>query len=414
MGMTQVMPAGRKLRSPQHRFNLRTYPFQIQPFVIAPVIPGETLKNATIQARVVTDPIKNGLIGWWQEYYFFYIKHRDLDGRDDFTAMMLDLEHDMSAYVEAASAPYHHHAGTINWARLCLKRVVETYFREEAQAWDDYTIDGLPAAAVNATNWFQSAGLVDNLETAPDVALDDTGDLMASEVDAAMRTWEFQRQHAMTDMTYEDWLRTYGIRTPKVELHRPELLRYLREWQYPSNTINPEDGSPTGAVSWAVRDRIDKDRFFAEPGFIFGVTVSRPKVYYRNTDGSAVDMMNGALAWLPALMKDDPYTSLMELSATAGPLATIVTDAEGYIFDVKDLLLYGDDYVNYAKSATDFNAVALPNAALTNKDYPSLTDVEGLFVGATADTRKVRQDGIVSFEILGTQVDTTPANSLGS
>ena len=71
---------GRKLRSPIHRFHLRHYPFQLQPFMLAPVIPGETMKNLLLQARVVTDPIKNGLIGWWQEYYFFYVKHRDLAG----------------------------------------------------------------------------------------------------------------------------------------------------------------------------------------------------------------------------------------------------------------------------------------------------------------------------------------------
>lgn len=415
--MTAAPRVGRKLRSPQHRFQLRHYPFQLQPFLLAPVIPGETLKNALIQSRVVTDPIKNGLIGWWQEYYLFYVNHRDLAGRDDFTAMMLDLDHNMTAYNEAASVPYNHFAGSINWAKLCLQRVTETYFRDEGVAWDAYTIDGLPAAAVNVENWFQSAGLVDNLTTAPDesitVGVDDI--VTASEIDTALRTWEFMRANAMTEMSYEDWLATYGIRTPKVELHRPELLRYLREWQYPNNTIDPADGSPASAVSWAVRDRVDKDRFFQEPGFIFGVTCSRPKVYLKNVDGSAADVMNGALSWLPALMKDDPYTSLMTLAADAGPLQTIVTDAEGYVFDVKDLLLYGDDYVNFARTATDANMVSLPSADLSNKDYPSLADVQGLFVSTVAGTlQSVKQDGIVSLSVLGAQIDTTPANSLGS
>lgn len=406
---------GRKLRTPQHRFHLRHYPFQIQPFMLAPVIPGETMKNLLIQSRVVTDPIKNGLIGWWQEYYFFYVKHRDLAGRDDFTAMMLDLEHDMSSYNEGASAVYNHFAGGINWAKLCLQRVVETYFRDEGVAWDAYTIDGLPAAAVNVENWFQSA-LLGDAYVVPDLDVDLDADdtIMASEIDAAMRTYQFQRAHNMTEMSYEDWLATYGIGTPKVELHRPELLRYLREWQYPSNTIDPTDGSPVGAVSWAIRDRADKDRFFTEPGFILGVTVSRPKVYFKNVDGSAADVMQDALTWLPALMRDDPYTSLRALAADKGPLQTVVTDADGYVFDVKDLLLYGDDYVNFARSDATYNGVALPSADLTNKDFPSITDVEGLFLGSTADTRRVRQDGVVTLSILGTQVDTTPANSLGS
>ena len=64
---------GRKLRRPEHPFILRHKPWQIQPFLIAPVIPGETMSNLLMQARVVTDPINNPLIGWHIEYYYFYV-----------------------------------------------------------------------------------------------------------------------------------------------------------------------------------------------------------------------------------------------------------------------------------------------------------------------------------------------------
>ena len=105
---------GRVTRSPRHTFQLRHKPFLLQPFMLAPVIPGETMKSLLLQSRAVTSPIANPLIGWWLEYYFFYVKHRDLDGREDFTQMMLDLEHDMTGYNEASSAPYYHMAGRIN------------------------------------------------------------------------------------------------------------------------------------------------------------------------------------------------------------------------------------------------------------------------------------------------------------
>ena len=85
----EVPQVGRKQRRPVHTFQVRHRPWQIQPMVIAPVLPGETLENALVQARVVTDPIANPLIGWWIEYYFFYVKHRDLDARDTLTSMML-------------------------------------------------------------------------------------------------------------------------------------------------------------------------------------------------------------------------------------------------------------------------------------------------------------------------------------
>lgn len=72
----------RRARRPQHTFNIRWRPFQIQPFVLAPVLPGETLKNALIQAQIWSDPLgvamKNS--GWWLECFLFYVKHRDLPG----------------------------------------------------------------------------------------------------------------------------------------------------------------------------------------------------------------------------------------------------------------------------------------------------------------------------------------------
>ena len=166
-------------------------------------------------------------------------------------------------------------------------------------------------------------------------------------------------------------------------------------------------------MSWAVSERMDKDRFFKEPGFILGVTVARPKMYLKNFDGQFSSIMNSAIEWLPALMKDDPATSLSLQTATEGPLATVVTDADGYIVDVKDLFLYGDQFVNVAKSGTGLNMATLPNAALTNKDYPSDADVDALFVGSTDATRQVRQDGIVNLSILGALTDTTPSNRPG-
>lgn len=403
---------GRVQRNPKHTFNLRHLPFEIQPFLIMPVIPGETLKNLTLQARTVTDPIKNGLIGWWSEYYLFYVKLRDLDQREIFTAMMLDPDENLDAFEEAASVKFNHFGGSINWAKHCLKRVVDTYFRHEDDDAVYQTAAGLPLAAVNSSSFIQSALLSDAYSLA-DVEVDANNDdqIMASEVDTAMRMYQFQRANNLTEMTYEDWLATYGIRTPRAETNRPELLRYLRDWQYPSNTIDPATGAPSSAVSWATRERADKDRFFSEPGFIFGVTVCRPKVYLRNLSGSAVDAMRNALSWLPAIMRDDPWTSMSRQLHGEGPLQG-VADADGYWFDVKDLLLYGDDFVNFSRADTASNMVSLPSADLSNKEFPSESDARALFVSTDAGSQFVRQDGIVDAVILGTQTDTTPNASL--
>ena len=85
----ELTPSGRVSRRPQHSFQVEHLPYQIQPFFLAPVIPGETMENALLQARAVSDPLKHPLIGWWLEHYLFYVKLTDLDDREYFTNLMI-------------------------------------------------------------------------------------------------------------------------------------------------------------------------------------------------------------------------------------------------------------------------------------------------------------------------------------
>jgi hypothetical protein len=68
--------------------------------------------------------------------------------------------------------------------------------------------------------------------------------------------------------------------------------------------------------------------------------------------------------------------------------------------------LYGDQFVNFALTATDAGLVALPTAAL-KKRYVAAADMDGLFSFATATParKEIRQDGIVSLGILSVQRD---------
>lgn len=408
-----IPKAGRRARNPQHRWNVIAKPFAIQPICIAPVLPGETMKSALFQSRVVTDPIKNRLIGWWQEYYWFYVKHSDLPNGDDFKDMMLDPDKDMSARAPSATnAKYYAYDdnGGINWVEQCLQRIVEVYFREEGQAWNVSTIDGLPTAGIVNNSWLDSAILNANLPTGTDI---DTADVVTpGALDPAYRAWQLLMSQALINMTYEDYLKSFGIRGQAVTQNAqlPELLRYTRDWQYPTNTIVPTTGAATSAVSWAVAERIDKDRFFNQPGFIFGVTVTRPKIYMSNQRGAMVQWMDRAQDWLPAIMRDDPWTSLKMFDDAAGPLAGFTGGAgNDYWVDLRDLFIYGDQFVNTDITTGDGadNDIELPAVALTHaaKNYPTEAMVDTLFAADTAEY--VRQDGVISFNILGTQRDNT-------
>ena len=400
----EMLPAqGRQNRYPRHTWHLRHRPWQIVPCMIAPVLPGETLKNALIQARVVSDPVKNPLIGWWHEYYFFYVKHRDLAGSADFQAMVLEYGTDMSAYKQttAHDVDYFTAVGTMKWAKMCTEAVVGEYFRREGEALNISEIGGYYAASHNLDTWLDSLTLHSALDTSNPLP-DDADNATLDEVSRMQQQWEFMRAMKLTEMSYEDFLRTYGVTVRKEVLNKPELLRFMRAWSYPTNTIDPTDGSPSSALSWAIQERIDKDRFFREPGFILGLTVSRPKIYFSGQKGSGVGLLDDALAWLPAIMRQNPETSLKLVGANSGPCAGITTD---YWVDLRDLLVYGDQQINFALSATDANLCALPEADADWR-YPTAAMADALFASASP-ANQIRQDGVCALTIAGTQADMT-------
>ena len=122
----------RKMRRPRHDFNVRHMPFCITPFAIAPVLPGETLKDGNLQSRAVVDPIRNPLIGWWLEHYVFYVKHSHLPGADTFKDMMINPAAVTSGQADATTSSIWYHPGSgINWVKQCIIAVTEAYFRDE-------------------------------------------------------------------------------------------------------------------------------------------------------------------------------------------------------------------------------------------------------------------------------------------
>lgn len=413
---SNVRQIRRTPRRPQHKFNLKAKPYEIVPFMIAPVLPGETLTNLLMQSRVVTDPIKNALIGWHQEYYFFYIKHRGLSDWDTtglLQSMMLDPTTDVSSLKAGAnSVPFYTFKTGMNFVAKCLDAVVKEFFRDEDEALTP-NVELYPSAQIDQEQWYHSIKL--ESEAGDDMELPGVDELEELDILPGFTTqyaqWEIMRDAGITDLTYEDYLRSYGVDIPKTEdqglapdvKNKPELIRFVRDWKYPSNVVNPATGTPTSAVSWSIAERADKKRFFKEPGFVFGVSVTRPKIYMGNQKGAAVGMLQSAYSWLPAVLAGHDYTSIQETldSATDGILQN---QAEDYWLDVKDLFLYGDQFVNHAMDAAANHGLALPTSTLDTK-YPTDAMIESLFV--TAGSEYVRQDGVCHLDILGRQVETT-------
>lgn len=414
-----VPTTGRVMRRPQHNFYVRVRPFIIQPIMIAPVLAGETMKNLLLQARVVTDPIKNPLIGWWQEYYFFYVKLTDLDEyaslentqNNSFVSMLLNNpswdKTASPAYSASANASLNRRANSLNYVGQCLTVVVRDWFRPEDETASTGTYSaGVPMASANHTSWLDSLTVAANL-VRPDVNVDLNANatITASEVEEALNRWQWARSSGLTDMSYEDYLQSFGV-NQKVEhsVGRTELIRYTRDWTYPTNTVEPTTGVPASACSWSIQERADKDRFFKEPGFIFGVTCTRPKVYFKNIAGAFANELDRAVDWLPAHKRADAWSALKQYATLSGP-AAVVSDANGYWVDVRDVFMYGDQYMDDAGAATDRNYVSLPTSS-GGKRYVTTSDISALFKTATT-AEFVRQDGTCSLSILGTQMDYT-------
>lgn len=411
----------RRMRRPQHTFQIKHKPWQIAPFMIAPVLPGETMKNLLLQARVISDPIKNRLLGWWCEHYFFYVKHRDLNIRESMINMVMDPEFDNSSIDEPGNIIQHYHtgnsaAGAINYVKYCLERVVDEYFRGEGDpdyASGTHFVTNLPLAKVQEPGALDSLTKDDDMTTFDidvDANADDT--ITVGEISAAMQQYEFLRQNYAVELSYEDFLKSYGVRTAAVEIHRPELLRFVRSWTYPVSAIDPTDGSAASAVTWNVSERADKDRFFKEPGFILGVTVSRPKVYFSKQWSNMASALNDAFSWMPAVLTNDPRTSFKHFADQSGPLG-FDGDNEGYWLDMRDLFLYGDQFINFDLSSTDAGFVALPTASM-QKRFVASADIDALFAAVASDAgNKIHQDGIVTLGIATHQMDTSVTTTPG-
>jgi len=423
-------------RRPQHTFNIEHRPFEIQPFMIAPVLPGETMKNALLQSRAVTDNIVDPLIGWWLEHYFFYVPLRACAGsqiggvevgspvdQTTIESMLLDISAPLAANNSALPYAYSSASGSgYDWVSACLKTVVANYFRDEGEAvsgsFYDFGAGSPPLAKFVGNDWSDS---LYDITTLGDTTIDQTptADISMEDLDGKYTMWQILRSQKMTEMTFDDYLETFGVKTRKAGGAGVELIRQIKSWTYPANTINPADvldsnddvivaaGSPSSVCSWSVKESSDKDRLFKEPGFIFGVTIARPKMYLYDQVMSASSNLTGALDWMPAILKERVDLSVRKFAETAGIVPSNDWSGNGYWLDIRDLFMYGDQFLSDPSTTNNLRVLGLSAGGNTNarKTYINTADANGLFV--TSALNKVKQDGVVHLNILGTQMDHT-------
>ena len=415
----QVAPAyqsrRRSTRRPQHRFNLITKPYQLQPFMIAPVFPGESLKNMMVQSQVWSDPLASGMknIGWWCEYFWFYVKHRDLAGYDTNGSIghemadMMVSDASLAGFQDAdGNAWTYAYPGAVDFVLECTKRVVDEYFRDQGENWDDQLLDGVPLVKIygrGQSDAFERLTMASAYEDRTVAVPDDM-----NELELAYQEWMALRDAQLIDMDYHDWMKTYGshvrMEEDHVDLHRPEDIAHLREFTYPSNTVEPTTGVPATAVGWRVASRMDKFKFFKEPGWLIGFNTVRPKVYLGNQQGAMAGAMQTRASWLPAVLANQQNVSHLLFDDAAGPLKNVMDAGNvDYWVDLKDLLNHGDQFINYATPASGNSGVPFMELPLASgvRRYAASAEIMALFSDTT--NGRFRQDGICSLSIMGRQ-----------
>lgn len=416
--VSQLARSGRAARNPKHSWFVRSKPFVLQPICMAPVLPGETMTSLLWQARMQTEQLANSLIGWHAEYYWFYVKLSQLDDATSWiapgTGMLMNPEFDVSTPTDlrgsALASTYHEDTASINYVKRCRDVVVREYFRDhgETEATPAGLIDTTePMVHFDRPGWMDSIALTSELVTASPDLPDDAANATLRELERLQQQWEMLNVMGISDMTYEDFLATFGIGTPNVNAKKPEILRWAKYWQLPATAVDGATGVTSSVVSWKVEGRADKDRLFREHGFICGYVTYRPKTYINLQLTAAVSLLSSAFSWAPRMF-DTQYAgvTIRDQADGTGPLGVNAT--EGYTVDTKDLFLYGDQFTNLdSGTVTDFNNISLQAANVPTGRYPTSSSIDRFFISANT-TNLVHCDGVARISVKSALRDTTP------
>lgn len=316
---------------------------------------------------------------------------------DEYTAMMLD----MTAAPPASAfdyAPFMQKIGDMHMVREAYQVVVNEFFRGDGE---DIILPTDPVKArVRLPGWWDSilpdatlttgaGGIAD--DTIGGASLDQVGEL-----GKALEQWQTLRMLGVTNLEYDDWLRSFGVSIAAPVEDRPELLRYTREWQYPSSAVSVDATAQrvSSVLSWSLTERIDKDRYFKEPGLILGCVLARPKMYHDRLQ-AGVGMLRNALGWMTPLNANSLYEHYAPLVGTSG-----------YQFDQRDLYIHGDQWRYIATGTDNCPTIAFPADGAF--DYASDAEINALFVdGATGH---LKMDASINFGIASSAIggDVTP------
>jgi len=410
MAVVQGGARKRHTRTPNFPLAGVIQPYSLQPVWAHPVLPGETCQSISMKYRVVSMPLANPLSGAWLESWFVYVKLTDID--KDLGEMFIKDTVSSSSYQAAASDPrYFVKSGDVDWIQLATKRIHERYFLDEGET--ARKLSTMPQVKLNNAAWYQNM-----VFEAADQAVPTTD---ASDLYEHLTGWAMLQQMQMTELTYEQYLETYGVRPVETREGDPEILRFSRSWTLPNNTVDPSSGAPSSAWFWSEEVALKgKPKRFVEPGFIICLQCVRPKMFQKHIEKSFVGNMWGFSDWFPSYNLQDPTAGVKELAKTDTIFAAAATDggSETLLYDHRDVLSHGESFVNVDFADADLKYPLPASTGLSVKTGATAQDIRGeyckeadilaLFKGAqTSSEHQINYEGIAMLNLSGHITDST-------
>lgn len=402
---TQLGKKKRVNRKPTFPYAGTIRPFALTPIYAAPVLPGETMQSAVEKTSIISMPVKHPLAGAWYESWLVYVKLTDI--AEALGEMFISDEYATTGYTHASDNPAHFaKSGDITWIYRMVRLIAESYFVDEGETLR--TIGQYPQVKLNNRSWFQNLSMKPADEAVP---VTDASDFYQH-----LSSWQTLQQMNLTNLTYEDYVRTYGGDAGTEGRNYPEILAYNRRWTKPVNVIDPTTGAPSSAWVWDMDDKLEKAKRFQEPGFIIKVATVRPKMFQEHVEKSMIGGMWGFSDWFPSYTMDDPTQRVKELLSTDTVFAAAAQDAgtENLIYDHADLLSHGEQFVNTSNQpyelpmSTGLEVKDASDIHTLRGEYCIDTDIDALFSGATAASRLCYYEGIANVVISGHVADYTP------
>lgn len=409
MAQVQILAPGqtrtRATRTPNFPMAGIMKPFGLYPLMAHPVLPGETLQSASFKLRTLSKPVKHPLAGAWWDMWVFYVKFTDIDRA--LGDMFVSDSFSSTGYTASGdNARTFVKSGQIDWVNLCLQRVHEAYFIHDNET--ARTIDGVPLVKLNHKNWMA------NMVFRPAESAVDGTDHFDQQTE--LTAFQMMQLMSMTELTYEDYCKQFGVSTIRTGQGEPEILRYARAWTQPVNTVDPADGSPSSAWVWSEDVQLSKAKRFDEPGFILAVASIRPKMYLKYQASSILGNLWGFTDWFPIYNVDDPNAHVRVINtddAVFDAAANAAEASDEMWYDHRDVLNHGEQFVNAAVADMPFTLPQATAPSLLAADQPEdlraeyceTTDVDALFVGSNASDKFCYYEGIGMLRVSGHSKD---------